>query len=81
LTRHEHKQHREGGLCFMCYNKGQRVFQCPELTGKAPVDTPNKLEGWWQRCSSVELDQLATPSCRLKTLLATQAQDSTSTPP
>jgi hypothetical protein len=22
--------------------KGQRVFQCPELKGKQPVDTPNK---------------------------------------
>jgi hypothetical protein len=30
------------GLCFKCHKKGHRFFQCPELKGNEPVDTPNK---------------------------------------
>jgi hypothetical protein len=40
LTPEERKKHIEEGLCFKCRKKGHRLFQCPELQGKAPVGLP-----------------------------------------
>jgi hypothetical protein len=40
LTREERKKHTEEGLCFKCHKKGYRLFQCPELKGKAAVGEP-----------------------------------------
>jgi hypothetical protein len=40
MTPHEHKRHMEEGLCFKCHKKGHRLFQCPELKGKAPMKVP-----------------------------------------
>jgi hypothetical protein len=30
----------EEGLYFKCHKKGHRLFQYPELKGKAPMDVP-----------------------------------------
>jgi hypothetical protein len=30
MTPEERKRHMEEGLCFKCYKKGHRMFQCPE---------------------------------------------------
>jgi hypothetical protein len=37
LTPKERKKHIEDGLYFKCHKKGHRLFQCPELKGKATV--------------------------------------------
>jgi hypothetical protein len=44
LTHEERKKHIEEGLCFKCHNKGHRLFQCPELKGKAAVESPSKKQ-------------------------------------
>jgi hypothetical protein len=38
LTSEERKRHMEEGLCFKCHKKGHRIFQCPDLKGKAPLE-------------------------------------------
>jgi hypothetical protein len=38
MTLEERKRHMEEGLCFKCHKKGHRFFQCPEWTGKAPME-------------------------------------------
>jgi hypothetical protein len=38
MTSEERKRHMEEGLCFKCHKEGHRMFQCPELKGKAHVD-------------------------------------------
>jgi hypothetical protein len=43
LTPQNRKRHQEEGLCLKCHKKGHRVYQCPKLTGKAPVDSLNKF--------------------------------------
>jgi hypothetical protein len=40
LTHEERKMHIEEGLCFKCHRKGHRLFQCPELKGKAVEGVP-----------------------------------------
>jgi hypothetical protein len=40
LTPEERKKHIEEGLCFKCHKKGHRLFQCPELKGKAALGVP-----------------------------------------
>jgi hypothetical protein len=40
LTPEERNKHIEEGLCFKCQKKGHRLFQCPELKGKAAVGVP-----------------------------------------
>jgi hypothetical protein len=40
MTSEERKRHMEEGLCFKCHKKGHRLFQCPELKGKAPMEAP-----------------------------------------
>jgi cbb3-type cytochrome oxidase cytochrome c subunit len=40
LTHEERKKHIEEGLCFKCHKKGHRMFQCPDLKGKASVGVP-----------------------------------------
>jgi hypothetical protein len=40
MTAEERKRHMEEGLCFKCHKKGHRLFQCPELKGKAPMEVP-----------------------------------------
>jgi hypothetical protein len=44
LTSEERKMHIEEGLCFKCHKKGHRLFQCPELKGKAAVRAPSKKQ-------------------------------------
>jgi hypothetical protein len=39
MTPEERKHHMEEGLCFKCHKKGHRLFQCPELKGKAPMES------------------------------------------
>jgi hypothetical protein len=56
-------------------------LQCPELKGNEPIDTLSKQKSWWQAFSSDEQDQLATSSYRREPLLATEVQNTTSTPP
>jgi hypothetical protein len=40
MTPEERKRHMEEGLYFKCHKKGHRLFQCPELKGKAPMEVP-----------------------------------------
>jgi hypothetical protein len=40
MTAEERKRHMEEGLCFKCHKKGHRIFQCPKLKGKAPMEAP-----------------------------------------
>jgi hypothetical protein len=40
MTPKERKRHMEEGLCFKCHKKGHRLFHCPELKGKAPMEAP-----------------------------------------
>jgi cbb3-type cytochrome oxidase cytochrome c subunit len=40
LTHEERKKHIDEGLCFTCHKKGHRLFQCPELKGKAAIGVP-----------------------------------------
>jgi hypothetical protein len=40
MTSERRKRHMEEGLCFKSHKKGHRLFQCPELKGKAPMDAP-----------------------------------------
>jgi 8-oxo-dGTP pyrophosphatase MutT (NUDIX family) len=40
MTPAERKRHMEEGLCFKCHKKGHRLFKCPELKGKAPMEPP-----------------------------------------
>jgi hypothetical protein len=40
MTAKERKRHMEEGLCFKCHKKGHRLFQCPELKGKTPMEVP-----------------------------------------
>jgi hypothetical protein len=40
MTHDERKRHMEEGLCFKCHKNGHRLFQCPELEGKAPMEAP-----------------------------------------
>jgi hypothetical protein len=40
MTAEERKRHMEEGLCFKCHKKGHRLFHCPELKGKAPMEVP-----------------------------------------
>jgi hypothetical protein len=40
MTPEDRKRHMEEGLCFKCHKKGQRMFQCPEWKGKAPMEAP-----------------------------------------
>jgi hypothetical protein len=44
LTSDERKRHIEEGLCFKCHKKGHRLFQCPELYGKAAMGAPSKKQ-------------------------------------
>jgi hypothetical protein len=44
LTHEERKRHIEEGLCFKCHKKGHRLFQCPEVKGKAAVGAPSKKQ-------------------------------------
>jgi hypothetical protein len=81
LTLEERKKHIEEGQCFKCHKKGHRLFQCPELKGKAAVGTPSKKQLWWQGCSTSELEQPATIFVRLETLLTTKVVDTHSTSP
>jgi hypothetical protein len=39
MTDEERKRHMDEGLCFKYHKKGHRLFQCPEFTGKAPMET------------------------------------------
>jgi hypothetical protein len=40
MTAEECKKHMEEGICFKCHKKEHRLFQCPELKGKAPMEVP-----------------------------------------
>jgi hypothetical protein len=40
MTAQERKRHMEEGLCFKCHKMGHRLFQCPKLMGKAPMEVP-----------------------------------------
>jgi hypothetical protein len=40
LTHEERKKHIEEGLFFKCHKKGHRMFQCPDLKGKASLGVP-----------------------------------------
>ena len=44
MTAEEHKRHMEEGLCFKCHKKGHRLFQCPDMKGKAAVDATSKKQ-------------------------------------
>jgi hypothetical protein len=44
LTPKERKKHIEEGLCFKCHKKGHRMFQCPDLKGKAAMDVISKKQ-------------------------------------
>jgi hypothetical protein len=78
----ERKRHMEEGLCFKCHKKGHRLFQCPELKGKAPLEVPqSKKQLWWQGCFTNVLEQPDTSTVRPETLLATDVVDLPSTSP
>jgi hypothetical protein len=40
MTPAERKRHMEEGFSFKCHKKGHRLFQFPELKGKAPMEPP-----------------------------------------
>jgi hypothetical protein len=44
LTHEERKKHIEEGQCFKGHKKGHRLFQCPELKGKATFEAPSKKQ-------------------------------------
>jgi hypothetical protein len=44
LTPEERKRRMEEELCFKCHKKGHRLFQCPDLKGKASVDATSKKQ-------------------------------------
>jgi hypothetical protein len=44
LPPEERKKHIEDGLCFKCHKKGHRLYQCPELKGKAAMGAPSKKQ-------------------------------------
>jgi hypothetical protein len=44
LTPEERKRHMEEGLCFKCHKKGHRLFQCPDMKGKAPLEVTSKKQ-------------------------------------
>jgi hypothetical protein len=40
MTLEERKRHIKEGLYFKCHKRGHRLFQCPELKGKARMEVP-----------------------------------------
>jgi hypothetical protein len=44
LTSEERKRHIEEGLSFKCHKKGHRLFQCPNLKGKATIGAPSQKQ-------------------------------------
>jgi hypothetical protein len=44
LTSKERTRHIEEGLCFKCHKKGHRLFQCPDMKGKAAMDASAKKQ-------------------------------------
>jgi hypothetical protein len=81
LTPKERKKHIEDGLCFKCHKKGHRLFQCPEVKGKAAMGAPSNKQLWWQGCCANELEQPPTSTVRFEKLLAIEVVDTRSTSP
>jgi hypothetical protein len=82
LAHEERKKHIEEELYFKCHKKGHRLFQCPDVKGKAAIGVPPyKKQYWWQGCSTSELQQPDSSTVRPETLLATKVVDTRSTSP
>jgi hypothetical protein len=78
LTSEERKRHIEERLCFKCHKKGHRLFQCPDLKGKAAMGARSKSNNGGK---AVLLTNWTSRLHLLETLLATEVFETPSTSP